>query len=220
MRNYLSEFIGTYALLFVGTGAIIVNDTNENALTHPGVSLAFGLVIMAMIFAVGPISGAHFNPAVTVAFWVTGHFPAQQIAPYIASQLVGALLASLSLRLLLPTHATMGATIPTIGLGQAFILEIILTFFLMFVISQVALGTAAQGQLAAIAIGGTVAFCALFAGPLTGASMNPARSLAPALVAGQSTGQWIYLTAPFIGAVLAAFVWRAMQSESDSAQQA
>ncbi len=213
MRANLSEFVGTFALLFVGTGAIIVNDSSANALTHLGVSLAFGLVIMAMIFAVGPIGGAHFNPAVTVAFWLTGSFPASKIFPYIISQLAGALLASLSLRLLLPAHPTMGATIPTIPPFHAFIFEVVLTFFLMFVISNVALGSKSQGETAAIAIGGTVAFCAIFAGPLTGASMNPARSIAPAIVAGIWREQWIYLTAPFIGAGIAAATWRYLNRE-------
>lgn len=208
MRRYVSELIGTFALVFIGTGAIIVNDSRDGVITHAGIAIAFGLTIMVMIYSVGEISGAHFNPAVTVAFWVTGRFPANEIAPYIGSQLLGATLASLALRLLLPPHPTLGATVPTIAAPNAFVMEVILTFFLMFVISNVALGSKEQGLMAGLAIGGTVLLCAMAAGPVTGASMNPARSLAPALVSGTWDGLWIYLTAPFFGATIAAVIWK------------
>lgn len=213
VRRYVSELIGTFALVFVGTGAMIVNDTRDGVITHVGIAIAFGLIIMVMIYAVGEISGAHFNPAVTVAFWVTGRFPQSEIAPYIGSQVLGASLASVALSYLLPPHPTLGATVPTIAAPQAFVMEIILTFFLMFVISHVALGSKEQGLMAGLAIGGTVSLCAMWAGPVTGASMNPARSLAPALVSGTFAGLWIYLTAPFVGAVLAALTWKWLKEE-------
>lgn len=212
MKTYIAESIGTFALVFAGTGAIIINDSHNGIITHPGIALTFGLIIMVMIYALGETSGAHFNPAVTTAFWLTGRFPGGKILPYVASQFTGAILASALLKWLLPAHPTMGTTLPTIPTGNAFALEVILTFFLMFVISHVALGSKEQGLMAGLAIGGTVLLCALFAGPATGASMNPARSLAPALVSGTWQGVWIYLTAPFIGASLAALVWKVLQS--------
>lgn len=207
MRKYVSELIGTFALVFVGTGAAVVNELRDGAITHVGIALAFGLTIMVMIYSVGEISGAHFNPAVTVAFWLTGKFPAKEIAPYLGAQFIGALLGSALLRLLLPAN-TLGETVASVGSGNAFVLEIILTFLLMFVISNVALGSNVQGMFAGVAIGGTVLICAMAFGPVTGASMNPARSFAPALVGGIWDGIWIYLTAPFIGAGLAAYVWK------------
>lgn len=213
MRRYVSELIGTFALVFIGTGAVIVNDTRDGVITHVGIAIAFGLIIMVMIYAVGEISGAHFNPAVTVAFWVTGRFPMSEVAPYIGAQVAGAVAASLSLRFLLPAHPNMGATLPTVAAPNAFIIEIILTFFLMFVIANVALGSKEQGLMAGVAIGGTVLLCAMAAGPVTGASMNPARSLAPALVSGTWEDLWIYTTAPFAGAALAAVVWKWLKGE-------
>ena len=208
MQRYISEFIGTFALVFVGTGAIIVDDVYDGVITHVGVALAFGLTIMVMIYAVGEISGAHFNPAVTVAFVVTGKFPVADVVPYVASQVAGAICASVLLRFLLPAHPNLGATVASVAVPNAFVMEIVLTFFLMFVISNVALGSKEQGLIAGLAIGATVALCAIFAGPLTGASMNPARSLAPALVSFTWVGLWIYLTAPIVGAALAALVWK------------
>lgn len=213
MRRYIAELIGTFALVFVGTGAIVVNDTQGGAVTHVGIAISFGLVIMVMIYSLGELSGAHFNPAVTVAFAVVGKFPVAEIAPYIISQLVGALLASSLLRVLLPPHPNLGATLPSIPEPSAFVMEIVLTFFVMFVIANVALGSKVQGQAAGLAIGGTVMLCAMFAGPVTGASMNPARSLAPAIVSGAWRGIWLYLTAPFAGAALAAVIWQWLHSE-------
>lgn len=219
MNRYLSEFIGTFALVFVGTGAVIVNDTQGGAITHVGISIAFGLIIMVMIYAVGEISGAHFNPAVTVAFAVSQRFAWREVPAYIASQVAGALLGSVALLFLLPAHGTMGATIPAIGMGQAFVMEVILTFFLMFVIINVAIGAKEKGITAGLAIGGTVLLCAMFAGPVTGASMNPARSLGPALVSGAMTGLWIYLVAPFLGAVLAVLCWQWLRKDDESIKE-
>lgn len=214
MKKYVSELIGTFALVFIGTGAIVVNDNYGNQLGHVGIAVAFGLIIMVMIYAVGDISGAHFNPAVTVAFWLTGRFPVREIVPFILSQLVGAIVASAALHFILSPHPTLGATVPAIPTPNAFVMEIILTFFLMFVISHVALGSKEQGLMAGLAIGGTVLLCAMAAGPITGASMNPARSLGPALISGTWQQLWIYLTAPFLGAACAAFTWKWLREES------
>lgn len=202
-----AECIGTYALVTAGCGAIIVN-TQTQALTHIGVAMTFGLVIMVMIAATGHISGAHFNPAVTFAFALTRHFPWREVAAYIVGQLLGALAAALTLLVLFGNVAYLGATLPSGSLWQSFGLEILLTAFLMFVIISVATDTQAVGELAAVAIGATVALDALFGGPISGASMNPARSLAPALVSGEWVNQWIYVIAPMIGASLGAIVYQ------------
>jgi aquaporin NIP len=209
-RRVLAEGIGTYALVVAGCGAVMV-DTQTGALTHVGVALTFGLVIMVMIAAMGHISGAHFNPAVTFAFALTRHFPWREVSAYIAGQCLGAVAASLTLLLLFGNVAFLGATLPSNGVWQSFGLEIVLTAFLMFVITSVATDTGAAGQLAALAIGATVALDALFGGPISGASMNPARSLAPALVGGLWTNQWIYLLAPPIGASLGAVLYQAIR---------
>jgi aquaporin Z len=208
MNKYVAEFVGTFALIFAGTGAIIVNDFSEGMITHVGIALTFGLVVMVMIYAVGDISGAHFNPAVTLGFWLAGRLPGRTIWPYIFSQVTGGLLASLWLKLLFPDHVSLGATIPAILPYRAFLFEMIITFMLMFVIINVAVGAKEVGIMAGAAIGGTVALAALFAGPATGASMNPARSLAPALISGNITNLWLYLIAPFAGAAIAIFCWR------------
>jgi aquaporin NIP len=207
----LAEAIGTFALLFAGTGAIVVNDLTGGVITHVGVALTFGLVIMAMIYSVGDLSGAHFNPAVTFGFWLAGRLPAREVLPYLASQLGGALVASGVLRLLFPTHATLGATLPVGGLIPAFVLEVVLTFFLMFVIINVATGSKEVGIMAGAAIGATVGLAALFGGPISGASMNPVRSLAPALLSANLNALWIYLVAPLLGSALAILVHRGMK---------
>lgn len=211
MQKYISEFVGTFALVFAGTGAVIINDFSDGVITHTGIALTFGLVIMVMIYAVGDISGAHFNPAVTIGFWVAKHFPYREIAPYILAQLAGGLLASTLLSVTFPEHTSLGSTLPAIGPPQAFMFEVILTFLLMFVIINVAVGTKEVGLMAGLAIGATVGLSALFAGPLTGASMNPARSLAPALVSGTLNHLWIYLTAPFVGAALAVVIYQVIR---------
>lgn len=210
-RRYLAEFVGTFALVFCGTGAVIVNDTRGGALGHLGISLVFGLVVMAMIYSVGDISGAHLNPAVSLGFWLDGRLPGHTAAIYALSQTLGAVAASLVLRVTMPAHETMGATVPTVGGRAAFLLEVLLTFVLMFVILNVSTGAKEKGPMAGAAIGATVALAALFAGPLTGASMNPARSLGPALVSGQMRSLVIYLTAPFVGAIGAVLLSRCMR---------
>ncbi len=199
----MAEAIGTFALVFVGTGAIVVDDLSGGAVTHLGVSLAFGAVVGTMIFAVGDVSGAHFNPAVSVGFWVARRFPGSRVLPYIGAQAFGALAGSALLRVLFPGHAGLGATRPAGSLAQSFGLEVVLTFFLMFVILSVTTGARERGITAALAIGGTVAMGALFGGPISGASMNPARSFGPALVSGELSLLWLYLTAPVVGALLA-----------------
>ena len=208
MNKYIAEFIGTFALVFAGTGAIVVNDLANGAVSHVGISLTFGLVVTAMIYAVGDISGAHLNPAVTLGFWMKRTFPGRQVFPYLISQCAGALLASAILHYLFAQHSTLGATIPSGSALQSFVLEIILTFFLMFVILNVATDAKEKGLMAGVAVGATVALAAIFGGPVSGASMNPARSLGPALISGRLESLCIYLTAPIIGAFLAVLVCR------------
>jgi len=203
MKKYLAEAIGTFALVFCGTGAIIINDISGGTVTHLGIALTFGLIILGMIYALGDISGAHFNPAVTLGFTVAGEFPAKQIVPYIIAQAIGAFLASSLLKYLFPQNIHLGATIPSGTDMQSFWLEIVLTYFLMLVIIRVATGSKETGIMAGIAIGSIVGLEAAFAGPISGASMNPIRSLAPAVISGDLHSLWIYLTAPLIGSVLA-----------------
>lgn len=202
VRKLIAEAIGTYFLVFAGTGAIVVNDVH-GGVTHVGIALTFGLVVMALIYAFGEVSGAHFNPAVTLGFWAARRFPAIRVAPYILVQLLAACLASVTLRLLFPAHESLGATLPAGGWGQAFVLEVILTLILMIVILQVSAGSRETGLMAGAAIGATVGLEAMFAGPVCGASMNPARSLGPALVSGQLGSLWIYCLATPLGAWLA-----------------
>ena len=203
MKKYFSELIGTFGLVFAGCGAIIINDMSGGAITSLGVGLVFGLIIMTMIDTFGDISGAHFNPAVSFGFWLARRLPGKDVFPYILSQCLGAILASLLLKYFFPQHKTLGITLPhLVSLRNAFILESILTFFLMLVVIRVSQGSKEKGLLAALAIGGMVALEAIFAGPITGASMNPARSLGPAMVSGNINSLWIYLTAPFLGAAL------------------
>ena len=212
MNKYLAELIGTFALVFCGTGAIMINEVSGGTIGHLGIAFTFGFIVTAMIYSIGEISGAHINPAVTIAFAVAGTFPAKQILPYILAQMIGALLASGILRLLFPEVGTMGETLPSGSVWQSFVLEIILTFFLMFVIINVATGSKEVGIMAGLAIGITVLLEAMFAGPISGASMNPARSFAPALVALNFTQLWIYLTAPVIGAVASIYAWKAIKN--------
>jgi MIP family channel proteins len=211
MKKLAGECIGTFALVFAGTGAIIVNGESGGTVSHVGVALTFGLVVLAMIYAVGDVSGAHLNPAVTLGFFTARRLAGRWVLPYIASQCLGALFASLLLRTLFPAHATLGATFPAGSESQSFVLETVLTFLLMFVILSVSAGPKEKGVLAGIAVGSVIAFEALFAGPISGASMNPARSLAPALVAGRLDSLWIYLTAPVLGAALSVLACRCVQ---------
>ncbi len=206
--------MGTFALVFAGTGAIVINDASGGVVTHAGVALTFGLVILAMIYAVGDISGAHFNPAVTCGFWLSGRFPVGMIVPYVLSQCLGAFAASGVLRFLFPDDRTLGSTMPAGTEMQSFVLELILTLILMFVILNVLTGAKEKGVTAGIAIGAVIGFEAMFAGPICGASMNPARSLAPAVVSGHLEHLWIYLAAPVIGACLAVFACRGCQDSA------
>ena len=206
-QAYAAEFIGTFALVFAGTSAIVIDAERSGAIGHVGIGMVFGLVIMVMIYAVGHVSGAHFNPAVTLAFAVGRHFSGREVPRYWAAQLAGALLASSLLRGLFGNEEQLGSTVPSGSASQSLVLEILLTFFLMFVIAAVATDVRAVGQAAAIAIGGTVGMCALFAGPISGASMNPARSLGPAIVSGTWPDQWIYLAGPAFGAIVAVMAY-------------
>jgi aquaporin NIP len=201
-RQLAAEFLGTFALIFAGTGAIVVNDTTQ-AITHAGIALTFGLVVLALIYALGDVSGAHFNPAVTLGFVLAKRFPLSSALQYIPAQIAGAFLASGMLRLLFPENDNLGSTIPRDAAFQSFILEIILTWFLMFVVLCVSTGAKEKGIMAGVAVGSVIALEAMFAGPICGASMNPARSLTPALVSGHLEHLWVYLTAPFLGAFLA-----------------
>lgn len=202
LRACLAEMLGTFVLVFAGTGAIIINDTAGGSITHMGVASTFGLVVMAMIYTLGDVSGCHINPAATVAFWAARRFPARRVVPYLLSQCLGAVLASALLRSLF-THPTLGATQPAGSPWQSFTLEIVLTTVLLLVALSVSTGAKEKGMMAGAAIGAVVALEALFAGPICGASMNPARSLGPALVSGNLTHLWIYVAAPLIGSFLA-----------------
>jgi aquaporin NIP len=203
MKKYVAELIGTFTLVFCGTGAIVINQQAAGIVTHVGISLTFGLVVMSMIYTFGDISGAHLNPAVSVAFAAAGRLAPRLLPGYMISQLAGALSASFALKFLFPASELLGATIPAGADMQSFILELILTFFLMLVILSVATGSKEQGMFAGVAVGAVVALEALFAGPICGASMNPDRSAAPAMVTGHYGHLWVYLTAPFVGALLA-----------------
>jgi len=211
MNKLLAEFIGTFVLVFAGTGAVVVNDVSRGTVTHVGIALTFGLVVLAMIYTVGDISGAHLNPAVSTAFWLAGRFPGTQVLPYLSAQCLGATAASGTLRFLFPTNGSLGATLPAGTAAQSFVLELILTLILMFVILNVSTGAKEKGITAGIAVGAVIGLEAMFAGPICGASMNPARSLGPALVSGHLAQLWIYLTAPVLGASLAVFACRGCQ---------
>ena len=202
-KKYAAEFIGTFGLVFAGTGAIIVNDLSGGAVTNVGIGLTFGLVVLAMIYAIGDVSGAHLNPAATLGFFAARRLEGKMILPYVLSQVSGALAASLLLRGLFPQHQTLGSTAPAGPALQSLILEIVLTAFLMFVILNVSVGAKERGITAGIAVGSVIALEALFAGPICGASMNPARSFAPALVSQHLANLWIYLVAPVMGALIA-----------------
>ena len=211
MRRYLAEVLGTFALVFAGTGAIIINDVSRGAITHGGIALTFGLVVLAMIYTVGDISGAHLNPAVTFGFWAARRFPGREVGPYILSQVVGALIGSGLLRLLFPGSKLLGATLPGGSELQSFVLELVLTFLLMLTILNVSTGAKEKGITAGIAVGAVIGLEAMFAGPVSGASMNPARSLAPALLSGHLEHLWLYLVAPTLGAAAAMFACRCIR---------
>src|SRR6476661_4659322 len=215
LRRSVAEGLAAFALVFAGCGAVVTNATHNGALGAVGVSLVFGLVIMVMIYATGHLSGAHINPAVTIAFTLTRHFPGRDAIAYIGAQLVGAAAGALLLLSAWSSKpASLGATVPSVGTGTALLYEVVLTAFLMFVIIAVATDTRAVGAAAAIAIGGTVGLDALFGGPITGASMNPARSFGPALASGDYTAIWVYIAAPLLGAAVAAAVYQFLRAET------
>ncbi len=210
LRQAGAELVGTYALVTAGCGAIMVN-AQTGELGHVGVSLTFGLIILVMIAAVGHISGAHFNPAVTIAFAITRHFPWRNVFIYVTAQIVGAVLGAMTLRFLIGDVAGLGVTLPSASIGQSFGMESLLSAVLMFVIISVATDTKAVGAPAALAIGFTVALDALWGGPITGASMNPARSFGPALIAGIWSNQWVYWIAPVVGAGIGAILYQLLR---------
>ena len=216
VRKLAAEFIGTFTMVFVGCGAISVEVSQPGVIGHFGISMIFGLVVGAMIYATGHISGAHFNPAVTLGFASTDRFPWKQVPAYVLAQCAAALVAMALLKWILPEHVS-GVTGTSLALSKAFFVEVLLTFFLMFVIAAVATDHRAVSQLAGVAIGATVALGALFGGPLTGASMNPARSLGPALVLGATTNLWLYLVAPCVGAVAGAWAYRLIRCDDQAA---
>ncbi len=215
MNKYIAELLGTFALVFCGTGAIVINQQSGGAVTHVGIAMTFGFIVMAMIYSLGDISGAHMNPAVTIAFTIAKRFQLKQVLPYIISQLAGAFLASVTLKYLFPANETLGATLPAGTELQSFILEFILTFFLMLVIINVATGSKEQGMFAGLAIGSTVLLEAMFAGPISGASMNPARSITPAIVSGHIEHLWIYIAAPIAGAAFAIPVFKILHYKNN-----
>jgi aquaporin Z len=219
MRKLIAEGFGTFVLVFAGTGAIVTNDVSGGAVTHVGVALTFGLVVLAMIYALGDVSGAHLNPAVTCGFALARRFRGRSVLPYLLAQSFGALAASLLLRALFPEHSSLGATFPKGSDLQSFVLEGVLTLILMFVILSVSTGAKEKGITAGIAVGSVIALEALFAGPVCGASMNPARSLAPALVSGQLRSLWVYLAAPPLGAALAVVTFRLIHAAAPAATE-
>jgi aquaporin NIP len=211
MKKCCAEMMGTFALVFAGTGAIVINEASGGAITHVGVALTFGLIVMAMIYSLGDISGAHLNPAVTIGFWAARRLSGREIIPYIGSQIIGAWLASGLLRWLFPGNELLGATLPAGSDRQSFVLEAVLTFLLMLTILNVSHGAKEKGLTAGLAVGAVIALEAMFAGPICGASMNPARSLAPALVTGHFEHLWIYLAAPPLGACAAMLACRCVR---------
>jgi MIP family channel proteins len=212
VRRALAEGLAAFALVFAGCGAIVADAVYGGTLGTVGIALVFGLVIMAMVYATGHLSGAHINPAVTVAFTLTRHFPAREAAAYVCAQLLGAIVAALALLAIWPDRpAELGATVPSVGAGSALVYELLMTAILMFVIMAVATDARAVGPAAAIAIGGVIGLDALFGGPVTGASMNPARSLGPALASGEWREIWVYLAGPLLGAVAGALAYQAVR---------
>ena len=208
LRPCVAEAVGTFALVFAGTGAIVIDAVSHGAVTHVGVAITFGLVVMSMIYAVGDVSGAHFNPAVTLGFWASGRLASRAVPPYVLSQLVGAFAASALLRVMFGNVADLGTTVPAGPAVQSLLLETVLTGILMFVILCVSTGPKEVGVMAGIAVGGVIGLEAMFAGPICGASMNPARSIAPALVSGHLADLWVYILGPLVGALVAVPCWR------------
>ncbi|QDU78541.1 Aquaporin Z 2 [Polystyrenella longa] len=221
MNRYISEFLGTFFLVFAGTGAVIANTVNPGTVTPLGIGIVFGLIVMVIIYTIGEYSGAHINPAVTIAFWSCGRFAGKDVLPYIIAQCLGAIVASLVLRFLFGLVGSLGGTAPYSGGTpfQSFVLEVILTSLLMYTVMCVSTGSKEVGTLAGIAIGGLIAMEAIFAGPICGASMNPARSLGPALVSGQMDVLWVYIVAPILGALLGVVFWKISRNNPSPVQE-
>jgi len=218
MQKYYAEIFGTFILLFSGAGAIVTNQVSQGTVTHVGIALVFGMVVTSVIYAIGEISGAHINPAVTIAFWVSRRFPGKEVMPYIICQVIGALAACLLLKIIFPGLDNYGMTLPAGSDMQSLILEGVLTWMLMFVVLCVSTGAKETGILAGVAIGSVIAMEAIFAGPICGASMNPARSFAPALVSGNLQSLWLYLVGPTAGAILAVpSLWLVRNNKNASA---
>jgi aquaporin NIP len=211
VKRLAAEALGTFGLVFAGTGAVVIDNASHGGVTHVGVALTFGLVVLAMIYTFGDVSGAHLNPAVTTAFAAAGRFAWRDVPGYVSAQAVGAFAASGSLRLMFPNEQMLGVTLPSGPVGQSLALETILTFFLMLVILGVSTGAKEKGITAGIAVGATIALEAMFAGPISGASMNPMRSLAPAVVSGHLESLWLYIVGPMAGALLAVPACRVCQ---------
>lgn len=214
MKKYIAEFIGTFSMIFCGTGAMTINEVTGGDVTHVGIAITWGLIVMAMIYAFGEISGAHFNPAVTIAFAYAKKFGWKEVPKYILVQIAGAFAASGVLLFLFPDSDLLGSTIPTVDVWRAFVLELLLTFFLMVVIINVSTGSKEVGMMAGIAVGGVILLEAMFAGSITNASMNPARSLAPNVLSGNISGLWLYMTAPVLGALLAVISCKLVKDEN------
>jgi aquaporin Z len=203
MKKIAAEFLGTFCLVFAGTGAIVVNSTSQGALGHAGVAATFGLVVLAMIYTFGDVSGAHLNPAVSTAFAASGRMPWSEVPGYAAAQFSGAFAASGLLRVMFPLHSTLGSTLPAGSALQSFTFETVLTFMLMLVILNVSTGAREKGITAGIAVGAVIGLEAMFGGPISGASMNPARSLAPAVMSGNLQHLWVYFAGPLLGTLCA-----------------
>jgi len=214
LAPYGAELIGTFTLVFAGCGAIVIDSTTHGSLTHVGVAASFGLVIAVMIYATGHISGAHMNPAVTTTFALTRHFPLKKVPLYWMAQLTGATLGALLLRCLFGNVAHLGTTLPSGSNGQSLVLEAVMSGILMFVIMAVATDSRAVGQAAALAVGGTVMLDAMFGGPISGASMNPARSFGPAAASGTWSHLWIYLLGPMVGALVGGYLYQLVRGEA------
>lgn len=208
MKKYLAEFLGTFALVFCGTGAIVINEQTHGVIGHIGIAITFGAIVASMIYTFANLSGAHFNPAVTLGFSMLKLFPANKIVPYLISQVAGAFAATLVLKFLFPENINLGSTLPAGSNMQSFILEFILTYFLMLTILFTSQGSEKTRQFAGLLIGSVVLLEAMFAGPICGASMNPARSLSPALISGNIQTLWIYLIAPVLGSLSASFSYK------------
>jgi MIP family channel proteins len=218
LKRSIAEFVGTFALVFAGTGSIIVNEVTDGSVTSLGVSIVFGLVVMVMVYAIGHVSGAHINPAVSLSFAVIRHFPFRDLLPYWLAQILGGVAASLTLLFIFGSGTSLGVTLPSGYPWQSFIMEFMLTFLLMFIIVSVATDVRAVGGAAAIAIGATIGLGSIFAGPISGGSFNPARSFGPALISGNFASHWIYWLGPMSGAVFGAVTYKFIKGEKDGKQ--